>query len=539
MKIEVKKIWKRILRFLHLSPLTLAEKCRVAFGMAVLLVLALALLLPYIWMKQLTRQGSISAGRARTEILLSRHFKLHNSEQAALPELNRFGDVSDANDNEISWIRFDKDSEKDLAGLNKTQRKLVASLKDQQSKIEDIVLEKHNRDRYINYAKVFRANERCISCHNPEGSAGAFAPNELVGIAVVRQLSTDILWTGFMNSLVTILAGLIASAGAVIAFYIITQRVILSPIRQLRSLANNVSEGNLEIRSSIKTGDEFERLSDAFNHMLEGLQVSQEKLRQANKQLDNKIVELSERNIELFKANKVKGEFLANMSHEFRTPLNSILGFAEILHERPLTLTKEKSKRYAENIITGGKRLLNMINDLLDMAKTEAGKMQLHIDNCSVKELCENLVSSFSIMTIKKKIKVRLKIDPEIPVLTTDSGKVQQIMYNFMSNAVKFTDKRGRIEISATMPDEKHVRLSVSDTGCGISQADHEVIFEKFRQSDGSLTRQTTGSGLGLAICKELSLMLAGSVGLESQSEQGATFWLEIPIDLSKPEDNV
>ena len=129
--------------------------------------------------------------------------------------------------------------------------------------------------------------------------------------------------------------------------------------------------------------------------MLDELQTGQEKLRQANKQLDEKIAELSERNIELFKANKLKSEFVANISHEVRTPLNAILGFAEILREKPEVMKKEKGQRYVENIISGGKDLLNMINDLLDLAKSEAGKMQLHVEETSLSELCKSLVASF------------------------------------------------------------------------------------------------------------------------------------------------
>jgi len=316
----------------------------------------------------------------------------------------------------------------------------------------------------------------------------------------------------------------------------ITQRVILRPIRQIRAITNNVAEGNLDIRSAIKTGDEYEKLANAFNHMLDSLQSAQEKLRQANKQLDQKIAELSERNIELFKANKLKGEFLANISHEFRTPLNAILGFAEIMREKPQTLQKEKVRRYAENIITSGNRLLNMVNDLLDIAKTEAGKMEMHIEQVCLSELCKTVLGHFSALTKKKKIKTRLNVEDHVPTLTTDAGKVEQILYNFLSNAVKFTPERGRIEIAARMLDEKTVRIAVTDTGCGIAKTHREKIFEKFRQADGSLTRRSSGSGLGLAISKELASLVAGTIGLDSELEQGSTFWLDIPVTLSKEE---
>jgi signal transduction histidine kinase len=519
---------------LHLSPLSLAEKCRIAFGAAVVLILALALLLPYIWMGQLTKKASLDAGRAKAEMLLNRHFQLKETGETALAALDNSGAVLDANDRQIQWIRFTKENEKQIGALDNAQKEMVELLRSGEGKDDEIQLVKKNGILYSNYVRIFRATDNCISCHNPQGSARAFSGNEPIGAVVIQRPAGEISKTALLNRVWIIVAGLIAGTGAIVAFYMITQRVILRPIRQLRAIANNVAEGNLDIRSSIKTGDEYEKLAYAFNHMLDGLQATQEKLRQANRQLDDKIVELSERNIELFKANKVKGEFLANISHEFRTPLNAILGFAEILREKPDALKKEKGRRYAENIIAGGKSLLNMINDLLDLAKTEAGKMKLHIEKTSIAQLCKTVVGSFSTLTKKKKIKVKLTVDDNIPVLSTDAGKVQQILYNFLSNAVKFTPKSGRIEIRAAMADEKTIRIAVSDTGCGIAEPDKEKIFEKFRQADGSITRQSTGTGLGLTISKELAAMLAGTIGMESELDKGATFWLDIPVTIAK-----
>jgi signal transduction histidine kinase len=334
------------------------------------------------------------------------------------------------------------------------------------------------------------------------------------------------------------MAAVLGATGAMVAFYWITQRVILRPIRQLRAIANNVAEGNLDIRSSIATGDEYENLAQAFNHMLDNLQTAQEELRQANRQLDGKIGELSERNIELFKANKLKSEFLANMSHEFRTPLNAILGFAQVLREKPGLLKKEKGQRYAENIITSGNRLLAMINDLLDLAKAQAGKLELHVEQASMLQICESLVSSFSLLAHKKRIRIGMDVGPDVPLIVTDAGKVQQVLYNFLSNAVKYTPVKGSIEVRAYMVGDKVVRIAVRDSGCGIPDADRDKIFDKFRQGDvsltheGLLTRESPGSGLGLAISKELAAMLAGTVGFESEVGVGSTFWLDIPVDL-------
>ncbi len=501
--------------------------------------MALVLLLLYIWMNQLTKKATLDAGRASSQILLRRHFQRQQVGETTLPVLGNTGAVLDVNDFDLLWICFTSQQDnKQLQTLADVQKKMVDLLKADQSRDDNVTFARYDGLLYSNYVRIFRATDSCISCHNPQGSASPFSKNEPIGAAIVQRPADEISKTTLMNLIWIIVAGLIGGTGAIVAFYMITQRVILRPIRQLRALANNVAEGNLDTRSAIKTGDEYEKLANAFNHMLDGLQVVQEKLRQTNKQLDDKIVELSERNIELFKANKLKSEFLANISHEFKTPLNAILGFAQVLRDKTGFLQKDKNKRYAENVISSGNRLLNMINDLLDLAKTEAGKIQLNIEQTFIRELIKDIIAQFSLQTKKKKIKVKLVVDDDIPTLLTDAGKVQQILYNFFSNAVKFTPERGRIEVRARLRREENmVRIAVTDTGCGIAESDKEKIFEKFRQVDGSLTRQTDGSGLGLTISRELATMLAGSISLESEPGKGSTFWLDIPITLTKEQE--
>lgn len=536
MRIDPGRILQRVLRFLHLTPLSLAEKCRVMFGAAVLFSLIIALLIPYIWMRQLTRKVLLDTNKARVEsVLLRLHFQLQPTGELARPELNSRGAAKDPNEPGVLWFPLYRDDEQgDLALLNLTQKRLLERLAEDEARSDDIRLSRAGGVLVSDYVRLFRATETCVNCHNPQGSAVPFSLNQTVGLAAVqtRGIGSDYKKTIFLNRIWIFMAGLIGGAGAIVAFYWITQRVILRPIRQLRGLANNVAEGNLEIRSSIVTGDEYERLAAAFNHMLDNLQAAQEKLREANRQLDAKIAELSERNIELFKANKLKSEFLANMSHEFRTPLNAILGFAQVLREKPGLLRRDKGQHYAENIIASGNRLLTMINDLLDLAKTQAGRMELHVEKVSLPQLCESVMTSFALLAKKKRIKMRAEVDPDIPILTTDGGKVQQILYNFLSNAMKFTPPRGQIDIRASLMNENTVRLAVTDTGCGIADEYKAEIFDKFRQVDGSLTRESPGSGLGLAISKELASMLAGSIGLDSEVGAGSTFWLDIPVQL-------
>jgi signal transduction histidine kinase len=523
-----------ILEKLRLKPLSLAAKCRIQFGAAVVFSLTLALWIPYFWMGKLTEKNALDAGRAVAQSIFEQHFRLPAHGQDALPMIDETGQIRAADDTVAQWFRMDP--EKGPAALDPALQKKLKLLQ-KNANVQDIGWKSSVDGVTKNmYLHLVRASESCLVCHNPQGSATAYNKNQEIGVIWVQTSAQEFSKTQLLNRLWIIVAGLLAATGAMVAFYAITQRVILRPIRQLRALVNNIAEGNYDVRSAIKTGDEYERLSDAFNHMLDNLLESQTKLQKANQQLDAKIAQLSEKNIELFKANKLKSEFLANMSHEFRTPLNAILGFAELLREKP-GADIEKSRRYAEHIITSGRSLLNMINDLLDLAKAEAGKLTLHIERTSIQQLCEGLSAFFLPLTEKKKLTLEIEVDPKIPLVMTDSGKVQQILYNLLSNAIKFTAEGGRIDVKATMPTDITVRIAVIDTGCGIPPEAQDQIFEKFRQLDGSITRLGEGTGLGLAICKQLTDLLAGTIGLTSELGKGSTFWLEIPIHLQPLSD--
>ena len=178
MRKQIHQIYHKILVFLHLSPLSLAKKCRLAFGAAVVFTLILALLLPYIWMGQLTKKASLDVGRAKAETLLNRHFQLKEAGETALAALDNTGAVLDANDTEISWIRFTKDDENKLQQLTEEQKEMIESLKNQEARDDNILLAKYDGILQSNYVRIFRATDSCINCHNPQGSARAFGQNE-------------------------------------------------------------------------------------------------------------------------------------------------------------------------------------------------------------------------------------------------------------------------------------------------------------------------------------------------------------------------
>ena len=522
-----------MLKKIRLKPVTVAGKCRLQFGGAVILIISLALMIPHYWMGKLTDNAGIDLGRTILYLVKSDKFELDKTMGKGVLRLKR-EEGSNIKDLPVRWIEIKKDDPQSLDGLSFQEKWIVKEILNDDL-VDDYfwISSGKNGISYSNYITVVRAKDISSDSQYIENIASGFSANEPVGVLITQTPALQISRTKLFNNLAIIVAGLVAGVGALVAFYIIAQRIILSPIRQLRAMVNNVSEGNLDARSTIKTQDEYQRLADAFNLMLDGLQASQEKLRKANTQLDTKIAELSDRNIELYKANKLQSEFLANISHEFRTPLNAILGFAEILKSKA---DNDKNIRYADNIITSGRNLLTMINDLLELAKLEAGRMELRHESTSIPELCNGLVSFFAPLVETKNLHMEFVPKDEIPLVYTDPMKVQQILFNFISNAIKFTPEEGSIKISAGMADSKTIRIEVADTGQGIAEKDHEKIFEKFRQTDSSITRKVSGTGLGLAISKELAMLLTGNIGVISQEGQGSTFWLEIPL-MEKPEE--
>jgi signal transduction histidine kinase len=336
------------------------------------------------------------------------------------------------------------------------------------------------------------------------------------------------------------MAGLLAGVLAFFTFYFITTRLILQPVRVLQETAEKVAEGDLNIRSDISTGDEFQQLSETFNIMLANLKHSADELQAVNKSLDLRLGQLAETNVALYESNRLKSEFLANVSHELRTPLNSILGFADLLRDSLSASPEAKALRYISNIRQSGRDLLELINDLLDLAKIEAGRMEIRSEAMSLSDMFEALATILRPLAEQRGVMVEPSVAPEVPILHSDPGKLQQILYNLLSNAIKFSPQNGRIELMADLvapasaasaaEEPGHVLIRVIDRGPGIEAAKHGVIFEKFRQLDGSVTRTHSGTGLGLAISKELTTLLGGRIGVESSPGEGATFWIELPL---------
>ena len=339
------------------------------------------------------------------------------------------------------------------------------------------------------------------------------------------------------NRAILLATGIVTAFLAMLVAYVIVRYIIVKPVLHLKDVSDEIARGNLNLRAEISTGDEFEELSHAFNRMLRHMMTGNDELRSLNDSLDGKVDQLAQANMELFNNNKLKDDFLATISHELRTPLNSILGFSDILQST--ANLDERQKRYVQNIQTSGQSLMVQINDLLDLAKIESGKMDLHLSMMNLSDVLEIQVQQ--IMPLADRRNIDLKTDtPQtpLPAMFQDRGKICQIITNLLSNAIKFTPEGGRVRVSSRLVDENFVEFSVEDTGIGIPLQEQEHIFEKFRQGTSDpggrdhTKREYEGTGLGLSIVRELSRLLGGDVTLRSEFGKGSLFVVRLPLQI-------
>jgi signal transduction histidine kinase len=394
---------------------------------------------------------------------------------------------------------------------------------------------------YQYYEPVF-AKQGCIFCHSTPVMP-VYWPDLQVGdlLAMVR-IETDA--SAIREAEQRILAWMIVAAIvtvflAMMALYGIVRYVVVKPLRHLQDVSNAVRGGDIEQRAVIHTGDEFEELGAAFNRMLRQLLRQQDELLEVNGELDQKIDEMAEANMRLFEMNQVKSDFLATVSHELRTPLNSIIGFSDLL----VTLEKleDKERRYAKNIQRSGRQLLEMINDILDLAKIESGKMAIRPSDFDIVTLVQTQCDMARPLSERKNLSLECQVPDDLPLIHQDANKVEQILTNLLSNAIKFTPEGGRITVSVERDPQGYLRLSIKDTGVGISESEQAVIFDKFRQGTNvlsggtAMTREYSGTGLGLSIVRELCRLLGGEITVESELGSGSTFTAVLPWQIEEP----
>jgi signal transduction histidine kinase len=504
--------------------ISLATKSRLYVGGAIVLLVAGALSVPWLRTKALVDQSQLEVSRQLADTWMENGFSLGRSEGIPIPmKVVRVDDVVPEIETDVELVAAIELFERD-PGASEVFR----------------VLEGPSGDPLYRYLRAIRERD-WRQVQDRAFMNFRIAPSGLDGdtlrAVLVIDRTSPFAEAQLQESRVWLVAsGALASGLAIVFFSVILHRLVLRPVRRLTEAAEKVERGDYSIRANIRTGDDFQRLAETFNAMLDDILAGQQRLRAMNETLDLKVTELAQANIGLYESNRLKSEFLANVSHELRTPLNSIIGFAELLDElaKADPGADPKRVRYIANILRSGRSLLDMINELLQMAKIEAGRVELTVAPTSTSDLVEGLMAVMRPQSEAKRIALETRVEEDLPAIETDAGKVQQILYNFLSNAIKFSPEGSTIVVfagrSVRGDGSPGVRIGVIDEGPGIPEDMQDTIFEKFRQVDASHTRQHSGTGLGLAICRELAEILGATVGVVSKPGKGATFSLELPM---------
>jgi signal transduction histidine kinase len=526
-----------------LGETSLERKCRFLFGGGLMLLITGSFYFYARLNANLVYEQNQFTGRMLiSPILLETHWKHFEDKDDIKPLISEFATTLKPEDlEEVKWhlVKADPASAdgryrpEDDAGYDALGKILRG---------QHEVIDVDRKNGFYHYYGEVVAAQSCVQCHTHQH----LERGDVMGMVKVTfplsRTEEALAW----NNAVLLATAIVTAFLAMLAAYAIVRYVIVKPVLHLKDVSDEIARGTLDLRADIRTGDEFEELSHAFNRMLRHLTTVQDELREANDSLETKADELAQANLRLYEMNHLKDEFLATMSHELRTPLNSILGFSDVLGGAA-NLT-EKQARFVANIQKSGRDLMALINDLLDLAKIESGKMEVQPSEFLVSDVIERQTAALAPMAEKKNIELTSEAARDLPRVWQDAGKLQQILNNLMSNAVKFTPEGGRVRVTGRLADvDGHAppqfELVVEDTGIGIPLEDQDTIFEKFRQGRSApgqrdtMTREYGGTGLGLSIVMELTKLLGGEVFLESEFGKGSAFTVRLPVRYVESED--
>lgn len=363
-----------------------------------------------------------------------------------------------------------------------------------------------------------------------------FFDDKLIGVVEVGKLKPFTkMETAFFTSTLDILAVNINSA--------INRERVRNLLDKTQTQSEELQVQQEELRQA---NEELEEQTHNLKYQQEELQVANEELEgqtqqldQKNKQLEAARAEVEKKSAEVEQSSRYKSQFLANMSHELRTPLNSLLILAKDLADNKQRNLDEVQVESAHIIYKSGKDLLQLINEVLDLSKIEAGKMSLHIETHELDDLSESIYRNFGRTANKKGLTLTVTKDSALPQrISTDFQRVEQVIKNLVSNAIKFTEK-GSVSVNLKMAPEDKIAIEVRDSGIGIPQEKHASIFEAFHQADGGTSRKYGGTGLGLSISRQIALLLGGKLTLESTEGEGSCFTLLIPLTATKTETSL
>ena len=311
---------------------------------------------------------------------------------------------------------------------------------------------------------------------------------------------------------------------ALLLGFVISWSFIL-PVREAEGFLAHVTKGDFSTSIDVPNRDEFGALAARMNAMSRELHQLNEDQRRAAQQLQRL-------NAELEQASRAKSDFLANMSHELRTPMNAILGFTEMIVDGVYGDVPPEIREPVADINTCGRQLLRLINDVLDLSKIEAGRMELALDAYSVEDVVNTVKTSLRSLAAEKGLDFVTVVQPDMPICHGDAKRITQCLVNLAGNALKFT-REGRVEIGAEIRDGA-LLFRVSDTGIGIAASQLGHIFEEFRQVDATITREFGGTGLGLSITKKFVELHGGRIWVESEAGKGSTFFISMPVTVER-----
>jgi signal transduction histidine kinase len=316
-----------------------------------------------------------------------------------------------------------------------------------------------------------------------------------------------------------------------IATSVLLARNLARPIEAIQVAAAKIGSGSLDQRIETSSRDELGALADEFNRMAARLQASyaglEQQVEERTRELAMALAELDEKTRELEAASHHKSEFLANMSHELRTPLNAISGFSQVLRKQLLGEINEKQAEYLDDVLASARHLLSLIDDVLDLAKVEAGQIELEVMPFSLREALERGVVIVRERALREEVRITLSSDPGVDTVTGDERRIRQVLFNLLSNAVKFAPAGSSVNVAAARVDGE-VRVSVRDSGPGIAVEDQVRIFEEFQQAAAG-KEQREGTGLGLALSRRLVELHGGHIWVDSEVGKGSTFVFTLP----------